>query len=90
MPYSQDDPDRSDALRDSTVVCVGKCGRRAPKKVGSRPLDVPLCLRMTGDRTQARALGEAGTDAPQPRLIADRAYDGDAFRAWQAPRGHPL
>ena len=31
--------------------------------------------------------GEAWTDGPQPRLIADRAYDGDAFRAWRAQRG---
>ena len=45
---------------------------------------------MTGgqchDSTQARALVEAWTAPPRPRLIADRAYDGDAFRAWQAQR----
>ena len=42
--------------------------------------------RVTGgqhhDRTQARALVEAWTGAPRPRLSTDRAYDGDAFRAW--------
>ena len=27
------------------------------------------------------------TDAPLSCLIADRAYDGDAFRAWLAQRG---
>ena len=47
-------------------------------------------LRVTGgqrhDRTQAQALVEAWTGAPRPRLIADRAYDGDAFRAWRAQR----
>ena len=36
-------------------------------------------LRVTGgqchDRTQARALGEAGTDVPLSCLITDRAYD---------------
>ncbi len=46
---------------------------------------------MTGgprhDRTQARALGEAWIGAPRPCLMADRAYDGDGFRAWRAPRG---
>ena len=46
---------------------------------------------MTGgqchDRTQARALVEAWTDAPRPCLIADRAYDGDAFRAWREQQG---
>ena len=45
----------------------------------------PLRLRMTGgprhDRTKARALVESWTDAPLSCLIADRAYDGDAFRA---------
>ena len=50
----------------------------------------PLCLRLTGgqchDSTQ-RALVEAWTGAPLSRLIADRAYDSDAFRAWLAPRG---
>ena len=51
----------------------------------------PLCLRVTGgqhhDSTQAQALVEAWTDAPLPCLMADRAYDGDAFRAWRAQRG---
>ena len=51
----------------------------------------PLCLRLTGgqrhDRTQARALVEAWTGAPLPCLIADRAYDGDAFRAWRERQG---
>ena len=51
----------------------------------------PLRLRVTGgprpDRTQARALGEDGTDAPRPCLIADRACDRDGFRAWRAQRG---
>ena len=45
----------------------------------------PLCLRVTGgprrDRTQARALVTAWTDAPRSCLIADRAYDVDACRA---------
>ena len=40
----------------------------------------PLHLRVTGgprhDRTQARTLGEAGTDAPLPCLLADRAEEG--------------
>ena len=30
---------------------------------------------------------EAWTDAPQSCLIADRAYDSDAFRAWLAQQG---
>ena len=51
----------------------------------------PLRLRVTGgprhDRTQARALVEAWTGAPRPCLMADRAYDGDTFRAWRAQRG---
>ena len=51
----------------------------------------PLRLRVTGgqryDRTQARALMEAWTDSPRPCLIADRAYDGDAFRAWREQQG---
>ena len=37
------------------------------------------------DRTQARALGK-DCDALLSCLIADRAYDGDAFRAWRAQR----
>ena len=48
----------------------------------------PLRLRVTGvqhhDSTQARAWVEAWAGAPRPCLIADRAYDGDAFRAWLA------
>ena len=48
-------------------------------------------VRLTGgqrhDRTQARALVEAWSAAPLSRLMADRAYDVDAFRAWLAPRG---
>ena len=51
----------------------------------------PLRLRVTGgprhDRTQARARVEAWTDTPRPCLMADRAYDGDPFRAWRAQRG---
>ena len=39
------------------------------------------------DRTQARAWVKAWIGAPLPRLIADRAYDRDPFRAWLAPRG---
>ena len=50
-----------------------------------------LCLRVTDgprpDRTQARVLGEAGTDAPLSCLIADRARDRDAFRAGRVPQG---
>ena len=50
-----------------------------------------LRLRVTGgsrrDRTQV--LVEAWTDAPRPRLMADRAYDGAPFRAWRAQRGTP-
>ena len=30
---------------------------------------------------------EAWTGVPQPCLIADRAYDGDAFRAWWEQQG---
>ena len=30
---------------------------------------------------------EAWTDTPLPRLIANRAYDGDAFRAWREQQG---
>ena len=49
----------------------------------------PLCLRLTGgqrhDSTQARA--EAWTAAPLSRLIADRAYNVDVFRAGLAQRG---
>ena len=55
------------------------------------PRGRPLCLRLTGgqrhDSTQARALVEAWTGAPLPCLIADRAYDGDAFRAWRERQG---
>ena len=55
------------------------------------PRGRPLCLRLTGghchDRTQARAWVEAWTGAPPSRLIADRAYDSDGFRAWRAQRG---
>ena len=55
------------------------------------PRGRPLCLRLTGgqrhDRTQARALVEAWTGAPLPCLIADRAYGGDAFRAWRERQG---
>ncbi len=47
----------------------------------------PLCLRLTGgprhDSTQARAW----IGAPLPCLIADRAYDSDAFRAWREQQG---
>ena len=50
----------------------------------------PLRLRLTGgqrhDRSQARAWGEAWIYASLLCLIADRAYDRDAFRAWLAPR----
>ena len=46
-------------------------------------------LRVTGgprrDRAQARVA--AGTGAPRPRLMADRAYDGAPFRAGRAQRG---
>ena len=38
------------------------------------------------DRPPIRALGEAGTRASLSCLIADRAYDGDAFRAGRAQR----
>ena len=31
--------------------------------------------------------GEAWTVTPRPCLMADRAYEGDAFRAWRAQRG---
>ena len=45
-----------------------------------------LCLRQTGGprhgRTQARV--QAWMGAPLSCLIADRAYDRDAFRAWLA------
>ena len=48
----------------------------------------PLCRRLTGGprhaRTQARV--KAWIGAPLPCLIADRAYDRDAFRAWRAQR----
>ena len=51
----------------------------------------PLRLRVTGsqrhDSTQTRALVEAWMDAPWSCLITDRAYDGDAFRAWREPQG---
>lgn len=36
---------------------------------------------------QTRALVEAWMSVPLSRLIADRAYDGDAFRVWLAQRG---
>ena len=45
-------------------------------------------LRVTGgprsDRPQARLLGEAWTGTPLACRIADRTWDGDAFRAWWA------
>ena len=50
----------------------------------------PLRLYVTGGprhaSTQSR-LVETWTDAPLSCLIADQAYDGDAFRAWRAQRG---
>ena len=51
----------------------------------------PLGLRLTGgqrhDSPQARALVEPWTAAPLSCLIANRAYDVDALRAWLASRG---
>ena len=44
-----------------------------------RPLRVTVGPRR--DRTQARV--EAWTGAPRLCLMADRAYDGDPFRAWR-------
>ena len=44
----------------------------------------PLRLRVTAacaTIAPSRALVESWTDAPRPCQIADRAYDGDAFRA---------
>ena len=50
----------------------------------------PLHLRVMGgprhDSTQPRDLVETGIGAPLSCLIADRAYDGDAFRVWLAWR----
>ena len=43
--------------------------------------------RQCHDRIQARALVEAWIGAPLPCLIADWAYDSDAFRAWLEPHG---
>ena len=33
------------------------------------------------------AVRRDSTDAPLPCLIADRVYDGDAFRTWRAQQG---
>ena len=64
-------------------------GLSTPIHIRADPRGRPLCLRLTGgphhDSTQARV--EAWTGAPRPCLIADRAYDGDAFRAWRARQG---
>ena len=69
----------------------GRGGLSTQIPILADPRGRPLCLRLTGgqrhDRTQARALVEAWTGAPLPCLIADRAYDGDAFRAWLERRG---
>ena len=51
-------------------------GRAPPKRAGSRPRSQP-----------GRLPHPSPGSAPLPRLIADRAYDGDAFRAWLAQRG---
>ena len=63
----------------------GGCGPQIPILADRRGR--PLHLRVTArhDRTQARALGK-DCDAPLSCLIADRAYDRDAFRAWRAQR----
>ena len=45
------------------------------------------CRAARSDRPQARTLGAAGTDASLSYLIADRAWDRDASRAWRAPQG---
>ena len=43
-----------------------------------------LSILFSRQRTQARALGKAWTDTPRSCRIADRAWDGNAFRAWRA------
>ena len=69
----------------------GRGGLSTQIHILADPRGRPLCLRLTGgqrhDSTQARALVEAWTGAPLPCLIADRAYDGDAFRAWRERQG---
>ena len=44
----------------------------------------PLYLRVTGG---PRGLGGRRDSAPRSGLNADRAYDGDALRAWRVPQG---
>ena len=94
-------PDGLSAGRAGSVRgAAGQHGRtRAPQKGWIPPPDsqpgrstgTPLCLHLTGgprhDRTQDRTRVKAWTGAPLPCLIADRAYDGDAFRAWRAQPG---
>ena len=67
-------------------------GFRTPIPSRSDRRGRPLRLRVTGgqrsDRTQARALVEAWTDAPLLCLIADRAYDRDGFRGRAGATGH--
>ena len=79
-----------------------KDGARARSQPGRLPHPDPLpdgstgsslSLRVSGgprlDRTQPRAWVKAWTGASLSCLIADRAYDGDAFRAGLAPQGLP-
>ena len=69
----------------------GRGGLSTQIHILADPRGRPLCLRLTGgqrhDSTQARAWVEAWTGAPLPCLITDRAYDGDAFRAWRERQG---
>ena len=74
---------------DPALGC-GRGGRSAQIPYPGGSTGSPLCVRLTGgqrhDSTQARDLVKAWTGAPLPCLIADRAYDGEAFRAWMAQR----
>ncbi len=84
MAYLQFDPDLSAVRLDSPVVRAHVNAAGAPK---NRETDPALGRSRNDFGTQARALVEAWTGAPRPRLLADRAYDGDAFRAWRTQRG---
>ena len=57
---------------------------------GGSPRPAPAPARDGGPvprQHPSPGLGGSWTDAPLPYLIADRAYDSDAFRAWLAQRG---
>lgn len=82
----------------AALACVSaKRGKSCPRTQSGRLHSVPdcargapvPCTRRAAERhasIRAQAWG-SWTDTPWLDLIADRAYDVDAFRAWQASQG---